>query len=311
MIDLAGIISPLPSGTASIRVGSSGFDGFPDNVTNLPVVLEPLPAPSFSRAGVVGAQPLGYDVPLQIEWEADYATSLTLEYDDGISKYTFTSSANGLPLSGTWILQNTTVDAQVTLTASNVHNGGTPQGVPVEVVPSPTPALSVEFSPAAWDFGAGAVEMTYTLTPEPARLLTALTVDGPDGVVSLMGRTTYAVLQTSAVPLVFTATFGTGVGLHAHDIPVSPVVPSLASYVVGTKWTTGDFGDGVGAFVYTFIDEKNGTINDFLGLTQFTYTADANTVAVTIPTFDPFLFHWDGNQLVTVAQNPMFVLTRA
>lgn len=291
IVELTGIISPAPlSGGTVVRVESTGFAGFADSVTECTAVVEPLPAAVFSSAAVVGDLPLGYDVPLEIAWATQFATSLTLEYDDGISDYTLTSSANSLPLSGTRSVQSTTVDAQVRLTASNVKNGGTVQDVAVPVAPSPTPTFSVAVTPAAWDFGAGPVDVTYTLSAAPLRLLTALTVAGSSGTVSLMGRTTYTVSQSSPAAPVFAATFAAGVGQAPRVVTVSPpAIPSLAAYVVGTSWL-GQLGQDAD-IRYTFTDAENAVQRVDAGdeiptLTSLTYSVSNNVITLIDPAPD-------------------------
>jgi hypothetical protein len=280
VVDLTTIVSPLPSGTASIRVDASGFDGFPATTTDCPVLLEPLPVPTFSRVpDVVGAQPLAFDSPLAIQWAAEYTTSLTLEYDDGIAPITLTSEKDGLPFSteaAGYALSNATVPATARLTAANVANGMVRHSLPIDVAPTPT-AFTVEAVPAVWDFDAGPVSVTYAISATPDRLVTALSVSGPPGTEPLTNRSAYTVHQSSAIVLTFEATFGNGVERAPIDAPpVTVSVASLASYLTGTKWRK----SLPLPAVYTFGPDGRGFCDTGTVTWATTYTASANQVVI-------------------------------
>jgi len=288
LVSLDGIVSPLPSGATTVRVESANFPGFTDTVTDCTAVLEQLPPASFSRAAVKGTQPVAYDTPLIIEWTSACSTSISLAYDDGISSYTLTTAEDGLPLSGSKTLKNTTVDAKIVLTASNVLNGATPETVSVHVTGVPSPSLSVGIvAPAAWDFSAGPAAMTYSIASAPVRLLTALIVTTPSGQPeSLMGKTSYSVSQASATPLAFTAEFGTGVGrAPATILVVSPTVESLASFVIGTKWrwnTKWPWKSKVPGPVeiFTFTNGSNVHVTTPIVPSECAYTVGNNTIVI-------------------------------
>lgn len=283
-VELRNIVSPLPALPAVVTVSIVGFDGFADTTPECSLVLRALPAPVFIDSGVTGttgAQPFPYDSAIGVSWETTFATSLSLEYDDGISQVIYTSEQDGLPLSGSHALPNTTVDAQVTLVASNSLN--TTRSVLPVLVSLPTLELTVTSGIGAWDFTAGPATIVYALAASPAALVQGFQVTSPSGTTALAATATLCTVTQSAGSgqVSVTATFARGVDQNPNTIDVTtaaPEIPSFASYLVGTSWVDPQEDPTTPWIVFT--DATNCTLVD---TPPTPYSAEANVVQVLLP----------------------------
>lgn len=327
VVEIRDVVTHLEGSSAVVIVSIRDFPAFPETIEQpLPLTLLTLPQPTISgyisqtpNSGAAGTQPFPYDSAISVSWNSEFATAVSIEYDDSIAKTTY---AQGMPLAGAQVLPLTTVDAIVTLVATNDRFSSTTT-LPIAVTPTAL-TLIVKSGIAAWDFNPpssqasrapGPPTITYTIAATPTRLLTSLTATTPGGTTVLEPTaTSFAFTQTAASgQLSITATFGGGIGADYKPTTVpltteAPAIAPLPSYLIGTSWSN-EWG------TFTFADAQ--TIS-FPGAQyapyNFPYVEDGNIIFIPVPTA-LFFIYWmwvppeitnypDGNEGAYAQNNP-------
>ncbi len=300
VVEIRDVVTRLEGSSAVVVVSIQGFPAFPETIEQpLPLTLLTLPQPTISgyisqtsNSGAAGAQPFPYDSAISVTWNSEFATAVSIAYDDSIAK---TAYAHGVPLSGAQDLPLTTVDAIVTLVATNDRFSSTTT-LPIAVVPTAL-TLTVTSGIAAWDFNPpssqasqapGPPTVTYTIAATPARLLTGLAATTPAGTTVLEPTaTSFAFTQTAASgQLSIAATFGGGIGADQKPTTVTltteaPAITPLPSYLIGTSWS--DPSDPSGTF--TFADAQTISIPPIAPYIpdRIPYVEDGNIIFIPQP----------------------------